>query len=212
MRPSHVFHGPATQLLEPSAQAAACAPRNEAPVSVVRPVVSFDQVYDQHFRFVWRVLRALGLPEPLVEDAAQDVFVVVHRRLAEFELRSDIRTWLYRIAAWVATRERRRLRRDSISEPISEPVEAQITDNVDGPFELAAKSEAVRIVERIISKMDDERRLVFLLIDLEGMKASEVGELLGLNVNTVSSRLRLAREQFRRLHDETSGVPPRRKP
>jgi RNA polymerase sigma-70 factor (ECF subfamily) len=193
VRPSHAIHGRATELLLASAP--------EMPVSVVRPVLSFDHVYDTHFRFVWRVLRALGLPDSLVEDAVQDVFVVVHRRLPEFEVRSDIRTWLYRIAAWVVTSERRRLRRDSTMEPIGD----QITDNVDGPFELTAKSEAARIVEGILAQMDDDKRLVFLLIDLEEMKASEVGELLGLNVNTVSSRLRLAREQFRRLM--TRGKP-----
>src|SRR4051794_8905501 len=76
----------------------------------VRLVLSFDEIYERHFRFVWRVLRAAGLPDSMVEDAAQDVFVVVHRRLSEFEGRSDIRTWLFRIASWVVTSERRKLR------------------------------------------------------------------------------------------------------
>jgi RNA polymerase sigma-70 factor (ECF subfamily) len=177
------------------------ATSEKSPVSVVRPILSFDQVYEQHFRFVWRVLRALGVAPSTVEDAAQDVFVVVHRRLAEFEGRSDIRTWLYRIAAWVVAGERRRLRRKPAPDPITDD---QITDRAEGPFEVAARSEAMRTLERILAKMDPDKRLAFLLIDIEEMKASEVGELLGLNVNTVSSRLRLAREQFRALlEDET---------
>jgi RNA polymerase sigma-70 factor (ECF subfamily) len=177
------------------------ATSEKSPVSVVRPILSFDQVYEQHFRFVWRVLRALGVAPSTVEDAAQDVFVVVHRRLAEFEGRSDIRTWLYRIAAWVVAGERRRLRRKPAPDPITDD---QITDRAEGPFEVAARSEAMRTLERILAKMDPDKRLAFLLIDIEEMKANEVGELLGLNVNTVSSRLRLAREQFRALlEDET---------
>jgi RNA polymerase sigma-70 factor (ECF subfamily) len=178
------------------------ASEDRKPVFIVRPVLSFDQVYEQHFRFVWRVLRAFGLPPSMVEDAAQDVFVVVHRRLPEFEGRSDIRTWLYRIAAWVVTGERRRLRRKPTPDPITDE---EITDKADGPFESAAKNEAMRTLERVLAKMDTDKRIAFLLIDVEEMKAHEVGELLGLNVNTVSSRLRLAREQFRRLVAEESG-------
>src|SRR3954452_665763 len=110
----------------------------ERPVSVVRAVLSFDEVYDRHFRFVWRVLRASGLPDSMVEDAAQDVFVVVHRRLSEFEGRSDIRTWLFRIARWVVTSERRKLRTKREHESNDEDGRAieEVRDKAAGPFEL----------------------------------------------------------------------------
>lgn len=169
-------------------------------VSVVRPVLSFDEVYERHFRFVWRVLRAFGVGPSAVEDAAQDVFVVVHRRLAEFEGRSDIRTWLFQIARWVATSERRkasaRARHDALDD------DDALRDHADGPFEHAARSESVRALERIFSRMDPDKRIALLLMDIEEMKAAEVAALLEINVNTAYSRLRLAREQFRRLADE----------
>lgn len=163
--------------------------------------LAFDDVYEKHFRFVWRVLRALGLPPSAVDDAAQDVFVVVHRRLNEFEGRSDIRTWLYRIAAWTVASERRRLRAQADHEPIDDE---SIRDGAASPFEALARSEAVQRLERVLSRMDEDKRMVFLLMDVEEMKAGEVAELLELNVNTVYSRLRLAREQFRRLVEESS--------
>ncbi|HSO32959.1 MAG TPA: sigma-70 family RNA polymerase sigma factor [Labilithrix sp.] len=155
--------------------------------------LSFDQVYDRHFRFVWRVLRTFGLPPSMVEDAAQDVFVVVHRRLGEFEGRSDIRTWLFRIARWVVSSERRKLR----TKPVHEELDEAVVDKAAGPYDLAVRSEAVETLERILGQMDADKRVAFLLMDIEEMKASEVAELLEINVNTVYSRLRLAREQFR---------------
>ena len=173
----------------------------ERPVPVVRTVLSFDEVYDRNFRFVWRVLRASGLPNAMVEDAAQDVFVVVHRRLAEFEGRSDIRTWLFRIARWVVTSERRKLRakRAHETEGADDASLAEVRDKGPGPFEALARSEAVRTLERVLGRMDPEKRMAFLLMDIEEMKAAEVAELLEINVNTVYSRLRLAREQFKLL-------------
>ena len=169
-------------------------------MSVVRPRLTFDQVYERHFAFVWRVLRMSGLPPAVVEDAAQDVFVVVHRRLAEFEGRSDIRTWLYRVAQWVVADVRRRTR----TRPEHEPVDEELPDEADGPFEVLARSEAAETLERILDRMDPEKRMAFLLLDIEEMKANEVAALLEVNVNTVYSRLRLAREQFRRLLEATT--------
>ena len=59
----------------------------------VLPLPSFDEVYEAHFAFVWRVLRTFGVPDTALEDAAQDVFVVVHRRLFEFEGRAVSETY-----------------------------------------------------------------------------------------------------------------------
>jgi RNA polymerase sigma-70 factor (ECF subfamily) len=183
------------------------ATSDERPVPVVRSVLSFDEVYDRHFRFVWRVLRASGLPPSMVEDAAQDVFVVVHRRLSEFEGRSDVRTWLFRIASWVVTSERRKLRTKRAHEADDDDDVSEVRDKAAGPFEILARSEAVQKLERILGRMDPEKRMAFLLMDIEEMKAGEVADLLEINVNTVYSRLRLAREQFKLLLRESAEAP-----
>ena len=167
--------------------------------------LTFEQVYAEHYRFVWRTLKAFGLPSATVEDAVQDVFVVVHRRLPDFEGRSSIRTWLFRIARWVVTYERRRAR----SKPAHEPIDDDVGDAAPDPYERVARSEGLRALERVLLRMDEEKRLVFVLMDIEEMKAHEVAELFEINVNTVYSRLRLAREQFRRLLESTNTSPER---
>ena len=87
---------------------------------------TFREVYEEHFRFVWRSLRRLGVPESDVADAVQDVFLVVHRRLGDFEGRSKVSTWLYGISLRVA-RDRKRsafVRRNaSDDEPIEDRVD-----------------------------------------------------------------------------------------
>ncbi|WP_169927972.1 RNA polymerase sigma factor [Labilithrix luteola] len=161
---------------------------------------TFDEVYERYLPFVWRVLRTLELPTWAIDDAVQEVFVVVHRRLSEFEGRSDIRTWLFRVATWVAANERRRVKANAPHELIDEA----IPDNADGPFEVVVRSETIRTLERVLDRMDSEKRMVLVLMDIEEMKATELAEIFGINVNTVYSRLRLAREQFRRLFDENA--------
>jgi RNA polymerase sigma-70 factor (ECF subfamily) len=128
------------------------------------------------------------------------VFVVVHRRLGEFEGRSDIRTWLFRIAQWVVSSERRKVKKHA-----HEPIDEAIADPTAGPHELAMRSEAARVIERVLEQMDADKRVTFLLMDIEEMKASEVAQLLEINVNTIYSRLRLAREQFRGLLEQSVG-------
>lgn len=157
--------------------------------------LTFEDVYTKHARFVWRVLRASGVPEAQVDDGVQDVFVVVHRRLHEFEPRADIRSWLFRIAKWVATA----LRRKASARYEGEELSDDVSDGREGPFETVARSQAVHRLERLLAAMDEEKRMVLLLMEIEEMKANEVAELLDVNVNTVYSRLRIAREQFRAL-------------
>ena len=87
---------------------------------------SFDEVYAAHFGFVWRVLRTFGVPAASLEDAAQDVFVVVHRRLPEFEGRAAITTWLFAIVLGVARNHRRSQRRRAPEAPGGEEPDALV--------------------------------------------------------------------------------------
>lgn len=156
------------------------------------PVLSFGALYDEHFAFVWRSLRRLGVPSPLLEDAAQDVFVVVHRRLAEFEGRSSIRTWLFGIAVRVARTHRRRISRKERFDPLPIDLESP-AGRPDGEVE---KRRAADFLERFLDSLDDEKRAVFVLAELEQMTAPEIESALGVKLNTVYSRLRAARKAF----------------
>ena len=158
----------------------------------VLPLPSFDEVYEAHFAFVWRVLRTFGVPDTALEDAAQDVFVVVHRRLPEFEGRAAVTTWLFAISRRIACTHRRKLGRDSRSEPIADDDFAAPNDT----FAALSRAQAAATVLAILDTMDDEKRAVFALVELEQLSVPEVAKLLDLNLNTTYSRLRMARQVF----------------
>lgn len=155
-------------------------------------VPAFADVFRQHFDFVWRTLRSLGVPESGVDDAVQDVFISVHRRLPEFEGRSALKTWIYSIAYHTAQNHRRSARRRETL-----PLEPDLVSGEPGPGEFAAGAQAGRFVLRFLDQLAPERRDVFVLCVLEELSAPDVAEILHVNVNTVYSRLRLARQQFR---------------
>jgi RNA polymerase sigma-70 factor (ECF subfamily) len=152
-----------------------------------------ESVYQVHFSFVWRTLRALGVPHGQLDDAVQDVFLVVHRRLSEFEGRAQLRTWLFSIVQNVAANYRRRQRRKGGLEPLDDLI---MSDRAT-PLEQAQEREAARFVERFLRQLDDDKRVVFVLIVLEQMSAPEAAEVLSVPLNTVYSRLRAARQAFR---------------
>lgn len=153
---------------------------------------TFEALYEELFDFVWRSLRRLGVPPASIDDAAQDVFVVVHRRLGEFAGRSSPKTWIFGIALRVARDHQRLLRRKGGHEPL----DASIRDEAQDPAESLARAEAVRELDRILSLMDEDKRSVFVLAEIEQLSGPEIAEALGLNLNTVYSRLRAARRDF----------------
>jgi len=152
------------------------------------PVLVFDEVYAAHVGFVWRIVRAFGLPDAAVEDVVQEVFVIVHRRLPEFEGRAAITTWLFAIARRVALAARRRVAR-------TEPLADEPTGNAD-TFAAVSRAQAAAIVAAILDTMDEDKRIVFSLVELEQLSVPEVAKMLDLNLNTAYSRLRLARKLF----------------
>ncbi len=155
----------------------------------------FREFYDRHVRFVWRSLLRIGVAEAELPDAVQDVFVIVHRKLAEFEGRSKETTWLFGICLRVAS-DRRSLayRRHEVPSP-----EAPLACDVEAdPVALADRRRAAEMLSAILDRMSDEQRIVFSLFEFEAMTGEEIAELLELPIGTVRSRLRLAREEFQR--------------
>ena len=159
-----------------------------------RPVPSFVEVYDEWFDFVYRSVRRLGVRDAMVDDAVQDVFIVVHRRLPDFEGRSTVKTWLFGIALRVVKDYRRRAVR---KEQPTEPLRESLVDARRGcPHAAAQNAEAIRVLHAVLDAMDDDKRAIFVLAELEQMSSPEIAEALDLKLNTVYSRLRAARATF----------------
>jgi RNA polymerase sigma-70 factor, ECF subfamily len=151
---------------------------------------SFEATYEEYFDFVWVSLRRLGVEPGALDDATQDVFVVVHRRLHEFEFRSELKTWLFAIALRTARGYRRR------REVVEGDGLEQLAGAQPSPHELLAQAEALRVMDAIFASMDEERRVLLIMVELEQIPVSEAAQVLGLKLNTAYSRLRLAREDF----------------
>ena len=147
-------------------------------------------VYERHFDYVWRSLRRLGVPEGAVDDALQEVFLVVHRRLPEFDGRASIKTWLFAIALRIAPQYRRAARRGEVD------LDLEPASTAMGPDEALASARAARTLYAILDELEEARREVFVMAELEELPAKEIADLTGAPLNTVYSRLRLARRDF----------------
>lgn len=156
-----------------------------------------EDVYRDHFGFVWRSLRHLGLAESDVEDGVQDVFVIVHARLATFEHRARITTWIYGICIHVTQARRRRahVRRELPTDPQRMPLDETQVARVDEAYE---RREAEDLLDQILDTLPIEQRAVFTLFELDGRSCEEIAQLCEIPIGTVYSRLRLAREAFKR--------------
>lgn len=198
-RPSRVSRDPDTQVLGivPASAEQWAANRLPGPPVAASPAVAegapeaLERVYEQHFSFVWRSLRALGVDPALLDDAAQEVFLVAHRRSADFERRSSMKTWLFGIANRVAANFRRRARRRP-----SDPLPDELLSDQPDPEQQAERAETVRRVEKFLNGVDADQRAIFTACVLEGMSVPEAAEALGVNANTLYSRLRLVRSKF----------------
>ena len=153
-------------------------------------VPAFGTLYAEYFRAIWRTLRRLGVARAELGDAAQDVFVVVHRKLAEFDGRS-LRGWLYAIAVRVASDYRRGARHRQTL-----PLAENIVDPAPDPERHSELTESVALLHALLASLDEPKRTVFVLGELEELSAPEIAEALGVNLNTVYSRLRAARAEF----------------
>jgi len=155
---------------------------------------SFEEVYSDQVRYVWSRARALGVGPEAIDDVVQEVFLVVHRRLSEFEGRASIRTWLTRILIRIVANHRRSKKRRTHQEL---PVTLEAAPE-SRPSRRAERNEAARLLTEILDCLDEDKRTVFVLAEVDEMTAKTIGETLGISPNTASSRLRLARRDFKR--------------
>ena len=155
-----------------------------------------EQIYVEHVSMVWRGLRRLGVPEASIEDAVQDVFLVAHRRRAEFEGRSSLKTWIYGIVIRVAkdhrraeVRQARRVERLALLPSLS-------ADCAQTPIEEAERREANHALHAILAEMDEDYREVLVLVELEDLSVRDAAAVLHLHLRACQRRLRAAYAAF----------------
>ncbi len=170
---------------------------------------SVEQLYVDHAPMVWRGLRRLGVTEESIEDAMQDVFVVAHRRIDDFEGRSSVKSWLYGIALRVAKDYRRaRKRRVQRTEALAAAVSAN-PESARTPHHDAERREANRILHAVLSELREPHREIFVLVELEDLSVKEAAAVLHVSIRSCQRRLRAAQAAFEKKAARYAHTPGR---
>ena len=169
------------------------------PVAVVpapapAPGLDVRTIYRENGRFVWLSLQRLGIHPSDLDDIAQDVFMVVHRRLDTFDRRARVSTWLFGICMRVAAnyRRRRRWTREVLSGGLEDERPATLTAADD----ILVRREQRELAERALNRLEVAKRATFVMFELESLSCNEIAELMNVPVGTVYSRLHSARRQL----------------
>src|SRR6185369_5513899 len=157
--------------------------------------IDFRSSFEQNAPFVRRSLRRLGVPPADADDLMQEIFVVVHRKLGEYDGRSPFRSWLYGICMRVASSYRRSasVRRRKVEDPGA-------LDECEGsidPEQIAEARRTCLMVEALLIRLDEDKRNVFVLFEIEGLAMTQVAAALGCPLQTAYSRLHAARKVLR---------------
>jgi RNA polymerase sigma-70 factor (ECF subfamily) len=152
-------------------------------------VASTREIFESYAGFVVRIVRRLGVRPSDVEDIAQEVFVIVHRRRADLQPDVAVRSWLFGITRRVVSNYHRqaRHRHEETSAGLdSVPVHNDPAQTIEGSQDRA-------LLDRALAKLDADKRAVFVLFELECLDMREVAQMVGCPVNTAYSRLYAAR-------------------
>lgn len=149
--------------------------------------------------FLLRVVERLTGPGDHVEDVVQEVFLTAHRKRAGLDPESDLRGWLYRVAVNIIRHHRRSFaRRRALADQVA--AESTTFAAEEGPEARLARQEQAARIRECVQQLPLPQREVFVLFELEGMEGRDVARLCEIPENTVWSRLRKARERFKRTY------------
>ncbi|MEM6533449.1 MAG: RNA polymerase sigma factor [Myxococcota bacterium] len=157
--------------------------------------LGFDVVYDEHFPFVYRRVRQLGVADALIDDVVQEIFVVIHRQLNGFEGRSSMRAWVAGITRRVVQDQLRRKR----NQPAGSALAAEPADERPTPEHVLDRRRALETISRLLEQLSPEHREAFYLHEMEGLSGREISEVLDIPENTAWSRIKGARRKFNTL-------------
>jgi RNA polymerase sigma-70 factor (ECF subfamily) len=153
----------------------------------------FHALYREHFNFVFRNLRRLGVSPASTDDALQEVYLVVLRRIRDLQQGTHTKAWLFAIILRIASNQRRSVRRRGTLETLADHALASAQP---GPFDLTARAQAANFLHTFLDSLGEQRRAVFIMAELEQLTVPEIARVLAANPNTVYSWLRTARIAF----------------
>jgi RNA polymerase sigma-70 factor (ECF subfamily) len=178
------------------------AVRDLVDVSFGGAMPDFRQIFKTYGRYVWRVLRRMGVPDADVPDVAQDVFMILRRKLHHVHSPAALRGFIYGIAVREASDQRRsaRVRHETLTYA---PPEQAIDAEQEGDLE---KARAHALLHSALQRLDDEKRAVFVLYELEELEMREIAAAVGCPLQTAYSRLHAARRAVTAAFERTERI------
>lgn len=156
-------------------------------------VPSFQSVYRQYFAFVWSTARRLGVETEAMDDLVQEVFIVIHAKLHTLEKPEALRSWIYSVVKRSVSTHYRAKRARSAGMAVAS---GEAVSHAPSPLEQTQTNANLQLLAQLLDELDEPRREVFALVELEELSVPEVAEMLEIPLNTAYSRLRAARQAF----------------
>ena len=162
---------------------------SECPASTVP---SFQSVYRQYFDFVWSSARRLGVEPESIDDLVQESFIVIHAKLDTLQNPEALRSWIYGVVRRTVSAHRRATR--VRTKGVGPEVDSESQEPT--PLARTESNQELRLLQSLLAQLDEPKREVFALVELEGLTIPEVADALEIPLNTAYSRLRVARQAF----------------
>lgn len=172
-------------------------------------VPDFASVYATQVDFVFATLQRLGVRESDLEDVLQKVFIDIHQRLHTFDPTKSLEGWIYGICKNECSNDRRLAhRRHEVTS--DEPIETSSEGSALQPEELVTRRQARRTLESILDMLDLDKRIVFVMFEVDELSCEEIAQSLGIPLGTVYSRLNAARKAFQKAVERHQAIETRR--
>jgi RNA polymerase sigma-70 factor (ECF subfamily) len=158
-------------------------------------VLPFAAIYKRYFDFVWSAVRRLGVSDASMDDVVQEVFIVIHARIHTVQDPNTLRSWIYGVTRRTVSgyHRSRRVKDASAAAMADEPSVLKLPRT---PLDLVEQNEQVKLLFSLLEELDDPKREVFLMVELDDLTVPEIAEILEIPLNTAYSRLRAARQAF----------------
>jgi RNA polymerase sigma-70 factor (ECF subfamily) len=164
------------------------------PTRAVLP--SFAEVYKQYFDFVWSSARHLGVGNAAIDDVVQEAFIVIHERLHTLQQPESLRSWIYGVVRRTVSGHRRTNRPEEDAVARYETVAPTLSAPPTTPLDAVEQNAQLELLSSLLAELDEAKREVFILAELEELSVPEIAEALEIPLNTAYSRLRAARQAF----------------
>ena len=168
---------------------------SDLPNTSQEQVLSFDELYKEFAGFVYNVALRIASNATDAEELTQEVFITVFKKLHTFSGLSSIKTWLYRVTVNTTLNYLKKKSRGSKKEvELDDTISQGVTGYRDTPDDEINKSFASQRVNKLLNSLPPDQKVCVVLRELEGFSYEEISKAVGVNINTVRTRIKRARE------------------